>query len=72
MKKNNYLKYYLLSIGFISVIIFIFDLIVMPIYVRHGDGNYMVNVKNKDIKYAIEILDLKVIKELSPIHFILL
>jgi len=58
MKKYNYLKYYLLSIGFISVvIIFIFDSIIMPIYVRHGEGSYMVNVKDKDIKYAIDILD---------------
>ena len=58
MKKYNYLKRYLLSIGFISmVIIFIFDFIIMPIYVRHGEGSYMVNVKDKDIKYAIEILD---------------
>ena len=29
----------------------------MPFYVRHGQGNYMVNVKGKQLDYAIEILD---------------
>ena len=28
----------------------------MPFYVRHGQGGYMVNVKGKQLEYAIEIL----------------
>ena len=36
--------------------IFIGDLFIMPIYVRHGEGSYMVNVKENHIDYAIDIL----------------
>jgi len=28
----------------------------MPLYVRHGQGNYMVNVKGKQLEYALDIL----------------
>ena len=28
----------------------------MPLYVRHGQGGYMVNVKGKQLEYAIDIL----------------
>ena len=36
--------------------IFIGDLFIMPMYVRHGEGSYMVNVKEKPLDYAIDIL----------------
>ena len=29
----------------------------MPLYVRHGQGNYMVNVKGKQLDYALDILN---------------
>ena len=28
----------------------------MPFYVRHGQGSYMVNVKGKQLEYALDIL----------------
>ena len=28
----------------------------MPFYVRHGQGSYMVNVKGKQLNYALDIL----------------
>ena len=57
MKKNNHIKYYILSIGaLVAIGVFIVDLILMPIYVRHGEGSYMVNVKEKPIDYAMDIL----------------
>ena len=28
----------------------------MPFYVRHGQGSYMVNVKGKQLDYALDIL----------------
>ena len=33
------------------------DLLIMPLYVRHGQGNYMVNVKGKQLDYALDILN---------------
>jgi len=57
MKKNNYLKYYFLSISILIIIgISVTDLVLMPIYVRHGEGSYMVNVKEKPVDYAMDIL----------------
>ena len=57
MKIYNNIKYYLLNLGvLIALSIFIGDLFIMPIYVRHGKGSYMVNVKEKPIDYAIDIL----------------
>jgi len=57
MKKNNHIKYYILSSGaLVAIGVFIADLILMPIYVRHGEGSYMVNVKEKPIDYAMDIL----------------
>ena len=38
------------------VCVFLADSLVMPSYVRHGQGGYMVNVKGKQLDYAIDIL----------------
>tara|TARA_Y100001970_G_C14115619_1_gene793390 strand:- start:333 stop:1097 length:765 start_codon:yes stop_codon:yes gene_type:complete len=57
MKLNSNLKYYFFSLSsLIALSIFIGDLFIMPIYVRHGQGNYMVNVKEKPLEYALDIL----------------
>ena len=50
-------KYYFLSLSIlIAFSVFITDIIIMPIYVRHGEGSYMVNIKGKNLDYAIDIL----------------
>ena len=52
----NY-KYTILSIGIITtIIIIVADFLIMPFYVRHGQGGYMVNVKGKQLDYALDIL----------------
>ena len=52
----NY-KYTILSIGIITtIIIIVADFLIMPFYVRHGQGSYMVNVKGKQLDYALDIL----------------
>ena len=52
----NY-KYTILSIGIITtIIIIVADFLIMPFYVRHGQGAYMVNVKGKQLDYALDIL----------------
>ena len=57
MKTNKNIKYYFLYVSIlIAICVFILDLFMMPIYVRHGEGSYMVNVKDKPIDYAIDIL----------------
>jgi len=57
MKASRNIKYYFLYLSILIVIcIFIADLFMMPLYVRHGEGSYMVNVKDKPIDYAIDIL----------------
>ena len=33
------------------------DFLIMPFYVRHGQGSYMVNVKGKQLDYALDILN---------------
>ena len=54
---NIKIKYFLLNLCvLLALSIFIADLFIMPIYVRHGEGSYMVNVKEKPIDYAIDIL----------------
>ena len=57
MDKIKNIKYYvyfliIFSLGFG----FILDIIIMPIYVRKNEGRYMLNVKNKTLKYAKEAL----------------
>ena len=37
-------------------IIFIFDYLIMPYYVRMESGRYMVNVRNKNLEYAQNVL----------------
>jgi len=54
---NINIKYYFLSLSIlIAISVFIADIFIMPIYVRHGEGSYMVNVKGKTADYAIDIL----------------
>ena len=56
-KIYNNIKYYLLNLTVLIILsTFIGDLFIMPIYVRHGEGSYMVNVIDKPIDYAIDIL----------------
>ena len=51
------LKYYIASLGSIIIVsVFLFDSLLMPLYVRHGQGSYMVNVEGKQLKYALDIL----------------
>jgi len=38
------------------VSVFLFDSLLMPLYVRHGQGSYMVNVEGKQLEYALDIL----------------
>ncbi|MBT3300463.1 MAG: PASTA domain-containing protein [Candidatus Marinimicrobia bacterium] len=40
-----------------SLFIVLLDNVIMPTYVRLGDGQYLVNVKNKKVNYALQILD---------------
>ena len=50
MKTSQNIKYYLLCLSIlIAICVFIADLFMLPIYVRHGEGSYMVNVKDKPI-----------------------
>ena len=57
MKTSQNIKYYFFCLSIlIAICVFIADLFMMPIYVRHGEGSYMVNVKDKPIDYAVDIL----------------
>ena len=52
----NY-KYTIVSVSIITtIIIIVADFLIMPFYVRHGQGSYMVNVKGKQLNYALDIL----------------
>jgi len=52
----NY-KYTIVSVSIITtIIIIVADFLIMPFYVRHGQGSYMVNVKGKQLDYALDIL----------------
>ena len=42
--------------GLCLMVILIFDLLLMPIYVRMDQGRYMVNVTDKKLEYAQKIL----------------
>ena len=47
----------MLCIGIITAsCIMLADFIIMPYYVRHGQGSYMVNIKGKELDYALDIL----------------
>ena len=48
--------YIVIFSGLCLLIILIFDLLLMPIYVRMDQGRYMVNVTNKKLEYAQKIL----------------
>tara|TARA_B100000214_G_scaffold342919_1_gene291047 strand:- start:827 stop:1582 length:756 start_codon:yes stop_codon:yes gene_type:complete len=43
-------------IGLALIIILLFDYLIMPYYVRMESGRYMVNVKNKKLDYAQNVL----------------
>tara|TARA_Y100000591_G_C21779139_1_gene669983 strand:+ start:301 stop:1056 length:756 start_codon:yes stop_codon:yes gene_type:complete len=54
--KNSY-KYYIFCTGLIILLLIVIaDFLIMPVYVRHGQGSYMVNVKGKQLDYALDIL----------------
>ena len=54
---NINFKYYTASIAIIAtLLIIVADFLIMPFYVRHGQGSYMVNVKGKQLDYAKDIL----------------
>lgn len=51
------LKYYIACLGSIIIVsVLLFDSLLMPLYVRHGQGSYMVNVEGKQLEYALDIL----------------
>ncbi|MDA9935430.1 PASTA domain-containing protein [Candidatus Marinimicrobia bacterium] len=51
------LKYYIACLGSIIIVsVLLFDSLLMPLYVRHGRGSYMVNVEGKQLEYALDIL----------------
>ena len=59
MKININIKYYLFCLSaLVALSVFIIDIFIMPMYVRHGEGSYMVNIKGKTFDYAIDILDI--------------
>ena len=48
---------YIVIFGSLSLlVILLFDVAVMPEYVRMGEGRYMVNVKGKTLQYAKKVL----------------
>jgi len=49
---------YIVVFGVMTLgIILLFEMVFMPIYVRKGDGRYMVNVKGKTLQHAEKVLD---------------
>jgi len=54
MKKTLY--YFLTFLTLSTFVIIIIDQLVMPYYIRHGKGRYMVNVVGKDFEYSDKIL----------------
>ena len=53
---RKYLTYILIFTILSTGVIALFDLIIMPKYVRKGDGRYMVNVIGKSLKHAQKVL----------------
>ncbi len=49
-------KYFLVFMILSSLVIIIIDHLIMPFYIRQGQGKYMVNVVGKDIEYSKKIL----------------
>ena len=49
---------YIATFGSLSLLaILLFDLVIMPGYVRMNDGRYMVNVTGKTLQHAMKVLD---------------
>ena len=49
---------YIATFGSLSLLsILLFDLVIMPGYVRMNDGRYMVNVTGKTLQHAIKVLE---------------
>jgi len=49
--------YLLAFVGLSLAVILLFDIAIMPTYIRQGGGRYMVNVKGKSLNYATKVLD---------------
>jgi len=55
---NRNLLRYIIVIGIISIIIItLFELIIMPFYVRYGKSDELINVKSMDIEAALIMID---------------
>jgi len=51
---------YIATFGSLSLLaILLFDVVIMPGYVRMNDGRYMVNVTGKTLQHAMKVLDSK-------------
>lgn len=48
--------YIITFVSICLIVILTFDIFLMPLYVRMGSGRYMVNVINKELDYATDIL----------------
>ena len=49
---------YIAIFGSLSLLaILLFDVVIMPGYVRMNDGRYMVNVTGKTLQHAMKVLD---------------
>ena len=69
MKRTIY--YILTFLTLSTLVIIIIDQLIMPYYIRHGKGKYMVNVVGKDFEYSDKILKSEGYKALFQIHSIL-
>jgi len=55
---NKKISTYLIAFGGLTLaVIFLFDSVIMPTYVRQGGGRYMINVKGKSLSHAQKVLD---------------
>ena len=55
--KNILIKSVLICSGIVITFIILMDFMIMPSYVRHKKEQYLVNVKNKNLKYALIVLE---------------
>ena len=54
---RNFAAYSITFVGLCLLVIFTFDSFIMPSYVRMNSGRYMVNVIDKKIDYAKNVLE---------------
>ena len=57
-------------IGMIVVFSIVAEYLIMPIYTRQNQNRIMIDIKNKHLDDAINILNLKTINTRYQIHFI--